>query len=143
MSTASCSARSYSVLLGLLAIAAAVLMVFIKPSGYPYSPPPHPYPRSFSCGEVEEHVLKEACAKAEMIIQKDKKLRELLAGKEYEVEIGGSYSPEEPEKVSIGATIHFHRRYNFRINGKEVETDTLLIQIDPVNEKVIRVEYQP
>ncbi|NOZ59161.1 MAG: hypothetical protein GXO66_06255 [Euryarchaeota archaeon] len=129
--------------LGLLAIAAVLLMVFFKPPGYSHIPAGHPHPRSFSCGEVEERVLVEACLRAEAVIQRDEELRELLAGKAYEVEIGGSYPPEEPEELTIGATIRFDRIYSFRINGKDVETNTLLIQIDPKREVIVRVDYIP
>ncbi len=88
-------------------------------------------------------MLKEACAKAEVIIQKDEKLKEMLAGKEFEVEIGGSYLPEEPEKLRIGAAIRFDREYSFMIDGKPVKTKMLLVEIDLKNEKIWRIDYQP
>jgi hypothetical protein len=103
---------------GALAILTVILMIFIKPLSYPYHPPLHPYSKSFTCDDAGEQMLKEACAKAEVIIQKDRKLREMLAGKEFEVEIGGSYPPEEPEKLRIGAAIRFDRRYSFKIDEK-------------------------
>ncbi len=86
-------------------------------------------------------MLKEACAKAELIIQKDEKLKEMLAGKEFEIEIGGSYLPEETEKLRIGAAIRFDREYSFMIDGNMVKTKMLLVEIDLKNEKIVRVEY--
>ena len=128
---------------GLFIIVIVILMIFIKPPDYPYHLSPHPYPKSFTCDEVREQMLKEACAKAEVIIQKDEKLKEMLAGKEFEVEIGGSYLPEEPEKLRIGAAIRFDREYSFMIDGKPVKTKMLLVEVDLKNEKIWRIDYQP
>gem|GEM_PF-3651686 len=87
-------------------------------------------------------MLKEACAEAEMIIKNDEKLKEMLAGKEFEVEIGGSYSPEKPGRLRIGAAIRFDRRYSFEIDGKSVTTDLLLVEIDLKSKRIVRIEYQ-
>ncbi len=87
-------------------------------------------------------MLKEACAKAEVIIQEDEKLKEMLAGKEFEVEIGGSYLPEEPEKLRIGAAIRFDREYSFMVDGKEVRAEMLFAEIDLKNNKVLRIYPQ-
>jgi len=128
---------------GLFIIATVILMIFVKPSGYPYHPSPHPYPKSFTCDEVEEQLLKEACTRARMIIQKDEKLKEMLTGKKYKIEIGGSYPPNKPEKLRIGATIFLDKEYSFKIDEKVIKTKILLVEIDIENDRIARIEYQP